>query len=467
MRNRFLSSVAAMAAGASLAWGQVPGTPPQGYGDGMLMPAGHQQAPLIPPQMAPSEAALMGGGPGPEYPPPGNFQDMFNGGKGVPSLTSSFTGWPIVWGSVDYLLWTPKSANINYPIATTGAAASGGILGNASTGTIYPGDANFGFGSGYRITFGAFLGDDRRVGFEGSGYQMATQSKSYSISSDGAGFPLIARPYVNAVGLAQSSYIVAAPNVASGTLGYKFDTSSFGVEGNWLLNIYRTCPGDDCGYGLNVNFIAGFRYAEIEEHLLIGSTSTALQTPGAQPTPFVGTFQPGLTITTVNDSIRTDNQFYGGQVGIQTEIQNGRAFWRFDAKLAIGDMHETADINGYSALTRGTDVNATTSTAIGGLYANTNTIGRYRQDQFAIIPDFNLTFGYHLLKCCTVQVGYNFIYFNNVARPTDVVSPVINPAVIPTNAAFGTNLPVVPIGSRIQQTDYYLQGLNFGVTFQY
>jgi hypothetical protein len=481
MRNRFLGSVAALAAGAGLAWGQSPAMYPQGYDPAYapnasgVMPANYPQAaPIIPPQMpgmgmGPSEAGLMGGG-GPEgamYPPQGNFGDMFNGGKGVPSYSKSFMGWPIVWGGFDYLLWVPKTMNINYPVATTGAAATSGILGNASTGVLFPGQPSFEYGSGFKVYAGAFLHDDRRTGIEASAWRVGTLSRREEARSDGAGFPLIARPFVDSTTNAQTSLLIAAPNVASGNLGYRFDTKSFSADINYLVNLFRSCPEDGCGFGMNVNALIGLRYANIEEHFEIGSSSTSLSVPGASPTFFLGVPTLDTSITTVNDSFRTSNSFYGGQVGTQIEVRNGRAFYKIDAKLALGAMNQVADIKGYSTVRRGTGPDASTSLAVGGLYANTDTIGRYRNDEFAIIPDVGLTLGYHLHRCMSVQVGYNFVYFNNVARPTELLNPLVNPAVIPTSAAFGTALPVVPIGDRIKQTDYYLHGLNFGVTFKY
>lgn len=469
MRKRFLASVATLAAGAGL-WAQSPQqfmAPPMNSMD-YVIPANHQQAQVIPPQMAgmsPSEAGLMGGDP--TWPPPGNYADMFNGGKGVPATGSGLYGWPVCWVNFEYLLWQPKSLSINYPLATTGASNTRGVLGAAATGVLNNGDMNYGMDSGFRVTAGFFTGDDRRTGWEGSAFMLGQQGNDYSFRSDTTGFPLIARPFVNSVNGAQSSLLISGPNLNSGSLDIQNYTRSFGAEINYLVNFYRTCPADQCTLGVNVNGLVGGRYMEVEEGLDIRSASTTLQVPGAQPTFFLGTATTGLASVFVNDSFSTYNQFYGGQFGLQAEVKRRKTFLSFSGKLGLGAMHQTVDVFGSSMIQRGSGPASTFSNAVGGLFANTNTIGRYRNDEFAVLPEFNLTVGWQPFKCVKLSVGYNYLYLNNVARPTDVIVPAVNPAVIPTSPLFGTAQPFVPVGQLVKQSDYSLQGLNFSVMFQY
>jgi hypothetical protein len=458
MRKRFLASLATLATGASLSMAQDPGMMPPaqpGYGFEGIMPTNYRTGPVIPPQMAmsPSEAALMGG---PQQ--GGDYSEMFGGGggRGVPSVSRSATGWPIIWGGLDFLLWLPKTMNLNYPLATTGAAGTAGVLGQAGTGNLGGGDIGYVMGPGYRITAGFFGGDDRRSGFEGSAFQTGTLSTFYSINSNSSGIPLIARPFVRASDLTQQSLIVSSPSLTTPTAGsfsYGTNTQSFGAELNYLMNLYRTCPDDNCGLGLSVTGVAGFRYANLEEELFINSTS--------------GTILNNGFINTVSDQFRTHNSFYGGQLGLMGEYRRGRGFMTISTKLALGAMHQVVDINGGSTTTVSNGLGGTiTSGNVGGLYANSSNIGRYKNDEFAIIPDINMTLGYNILKAVKLSVGYNFIYYNNVARPTSVINPVVNTGVVPTSPDFGL-IPTVSTGSVVKQADFLLHGLNFSIVFQY
>ena len=81
--------------------------------------------------------------------------------------------------------------------------------------------------------------------------------------------------------------------------------------------------------------MTGFRYLQLNDSL--GVTETLLAPGGA-----------GII---VNDSFGTRNNFYGGQLGLRGQYQCGGFFVNGTAKLALGTVYQTVNINGASVVT--------------------------------------------------------------------------------------------------------------------
>jgi len=250
------------------------------------------------------------------------------------------------------------------------------------------------------------------------------------------------------------------------------------------VNLYRTGPA--CRTGVTVDFLIGPRFLELEETLSVNS-ATQLGIPGTfqpilQVNPFgvltqVGaTFVPGSTTLggvqvfspatiEVRDLFKVTNQFYGGQIGLRTEWRlGGWCSLLFSGKLAIGDMHETIEVSGGSGFNDPTRVQVGTS--VGGLLANASNIGKYHHDEFAVMPEFNGSIGVNLTRSLTGYIGYNFLYINQVARPGSQINPVVNTASVPFSPNYGTIRPNTTSG-LFAQDDYWLMGVNFGMSFRY
>src|SRR5439155_20924814 len=120
--------------------GQIAGSPPPGVAPGAYAgpsgaaagymyasPDGHPA--IMPPGlegMVPPGS--MGAG------APGGVYDEGGNGYGRGLLSGIFgRGRPNIWVGAEYLLWTPKSMSVNYPLATTSAPVDLGILGRATT----------------------------------------------------------------------------------------------------------------------------------------------------------------------------------------------------------------------------------------------------------------------------------------------------------------------------------------------
>jgi hypothetical protein len=502
-------SIAAVAAGAGAAFGQAP--MPAGPADGppppaavapatseLLPVAGRQPAPVIMPPLAPGpQGDPMGQGPiggfgpppSPMYPNPGPYtapawQPAPPGAP--PAFNTPMTGYaPHFWMMGEYLMYFPKAQPVRFPLVTTSAPADLGLLGRPST-TILAGNGDLGYNtvSGFRITAGMFCDCNRRYGFEVSGFYTETKANDTVYQSSPAGTPVLARPFVDSLTRLGSTLVVSAPTLGAGSVDVNTTTSLYGIEANGIVNLYRTGPA--CRTGVTVDFIYGARYLQLQENLNI-SSATNLGIPGTfqpilQTNPFgvltqVGvTFVPGSTTLggvqvftpstiEVRDQFKVTNQFYGGQVGLRTEWRmGGWCSLLFSGKLALGEMHETIEIFGGSGFNN--PVLGQVGTSVGGLLANSSNIGKYHHDEFAVMPEFNGSLGVNITRSLTGYVGYNFLYINKVARPGSQVNPIVNTAAVPFSPNFGTNRPN-PANGLFFQEDYWIMGVNFGMSFRY
>ena len=59
------------------------------------------------------------------------------------------------------------------------------------------------------------------------------------------------------------------------------------------------------------------------------------------------------------------------------------------------------------------------------------------------------------------------MYASSVVRPGDQYSPVVNPAIVPTSPWFGLGAPIVTPNRVLTQSDYWLQGVSFGIQCRY
>jgi hypothetical protein len=335
------------------------------------------------------------------------------------------------------------------------------------------------------VTAGAFFDCNRRFGLEASGFLLEQKSNISFYQSSPAGTPVLARPFIDSANVrAGSALVVSSPNLGSGSVLVSTSTRAWGVEGNGVINLYRTGPM--CRTGCSVDFLLGVRYFELDETLNVSSQTTLgipnTFTPVLQVNPFGVLTQVGAVLTPgsttlggvqvfnpasieVRDSFKVWNQFYGGQIGLRTEWRLGGAYsLMVTGKFAMGDMHETIEVNGASGFFD--PVRGQLGTAVGGLLANAGNIGRYHRDEFAIIPEVNASLGIAISQSITGYIGYNFLYVNKVARPGSQINPVVNTASVPFSPNYGTNRPFTTNG-LFAQDDFWLMGVNFGLNFRY
>ena len=174
-----------------------------------------------------------------------------------------------------------------------------------------------------------------------------------------------------------------------------------------------------------------------------------------------------VAVGTVNDSFRTENYFNGGQIGLASQVLRGR--WSVDtrATVAFGNLTQLAEISGGQTLGL---ANGAVANYQGGLLALPGAnIGRYTQNKFSVVPEVGVNIGYQVTSRMRFFVGYNFLFIGNALRPEGLINQNIDAARIPNFLANGTApLPGIPQPTpQFHLSDYFVQGISFGVSFRW
>ena len=244
---------------------------------------------------------------------------------------------------------------------------------------------------------------------------------------------------------------------ATGLTAVHNSTQLWGYELNFVAASGRSA-------NLQTDILVGYRHVELRESLSAFQVFSPLDTfavTGLNVGPVPA--NKGDTISTF-DNFGTRNQFNGAQLGTRFDWTRGRHFASITTKLGLGAMHETVDIDGGSLL-----INAKQAQYFvpGGILALPSNMGTYSREVFAVVPEVTVNVGMNLSSRLRSYLGYNFLYVSNVARPGNQIDRAVNVNHVPTDPAFGTpGGPARPAFS-FHGSDYWAQGLNFGLEFRY
>ncbi len=381
---------------------------------------------------------------------------------------------PGIYGRADYTLWwfdemyTP-------PLVTSGTVASEAVLGRDGTQVIFGGDLLDDARSGLRLTLGAWLDDQRDFAIEGDYFITETESIGFQ-ASDPTGATVIGRPFYNlspldADGVTilppdEDAQLVSFPNLVGGSVNVharsQFD--SFGLRLRTGLCCRELGCGNACGkpgcnscgprYGgkasaiSRIDFVSGYRYANLDESLAISENLTSLDS--ANPGSFL-----------INDRFDTDNEFHGLDLGVVSEWENNRWAIELTSRIAIGSTRQRVSINGSTT----TSNSGASFTSSGGLLALDSNIGTYKRSRFGVLPELSARVGYKITSDLRLSLGYSLMYWANVVRPGEQIDLSVDPRFIPPASA-------TPVASshpqfNFHETGFWAHGLNFGVDYRY
>lgn len=357
-----------------------------------------------------------------------------------------------VYMNFEFLLWTLK-ADQAPALVTTGPQNSGGILGQNGVSVLVGGNLEQQPFFGGRVQLGAWFDPCERFGMVGSFFMLQQRTKTYSNSSDGN--PLLARPFFNPLeGGFQDSELVAAEELLRGSVTVKNQTQLLGADLNFRWNLAHRMWEKNCSWkSWNLDLIAGVRYLRLNESLTINEDLTdgpAGQDPGAR--------------TFIQDRFETENNFYGGQIGLLTEMRYKGWFVNLSAKVALGATQQRVGISGSSTFDL-TDAPAVTQPA--GILAGQTNIGNYSRTAFSIVPEIGVNLGYQLTDHCRVYVGYNLLVWTNVVRPGQQIDPVVNPNNWPSNVDPGRREPPQRPAFTYRDSTFWAQGLVAGLEWRF
>jgi hypothetical protein len=346
--------------------------------------------------------------------------------------------------SGEYLLWWIKSSQVP-PLITTGPVASGGVIGAPGTIVLFGGDIDNEPRSGGRFRVGYWFDDDHCWGIESRTFFLANRSVNFGAGSDQ--FPFLARPFFEVNTGMESAEITAAPGLATGIVSVNSFSRMWGTEANLRRNIWEGC----C---LRWDLLAGFRYLSLREGISINEM--------IQAAPTAPMFA-GDTIQ-VLDQFNTRNQFYGGQLGSLMEFRRNRLTLDFDFRLGLGNTHQVVDIRGNQLITTPT---GSTSLFEGGLLALPSNIGSFSRDHFAVVPEVGLTLGLQVTPRIKLLLGYTFLYWSNVVRPGNQIDRVIDISQVPNTGLIVPSAGLTRPAVLFKSTDFWAQGLSFGMEFKF
>ena len=365
-----------------------------------------------------------------------------------------------IWVNADYLLWWVKGQPTSTPLVTSSTTltdAPPAALGQGGTNILVGDRLGYGAFSGMRIGLGVELASG--LALETNYFLLERRSFRFRAASDANGFPIIAHPFFNtAIGINDALLISNFdPNTGQFTGATAVD-AGLRLQG-WELNV---ATAGACRGNWNFKGLAGFRTLSLDENL---SIQDSLVNPANGFLSFQGSFAtPAGSIIGNVDRFTTSNRFYGGQIGAKAGWQSDILSLDVTGKVAFGATQQIINVEGYSYFIAPGGAQSVTP---GGLYAQPSNSGRYYHTNFSVVPEAGLNLGVQLTSRLKATFGYTFMYWSNVARPGNQIDPSVNQTVIPTHPSFGTTPPDGRPAFTSRQSDFWAQGLNFGLEFKF
>jgi hypothetical protein len=355
-----------------------------------------------------------------------------------------------LYGAAEYLLWWTRDSPAPTPLVSDDTLDTPGVH-------VFIGgeDIDTGEHHGGRFTIGYWLTGDHAWGLEARYFFLPETTVSNRVSSSGAlGSQVLFVPFFDVFPgsdgspSGESLFAIAIPEAFQASVTESLESSLDGGE----LNLVRGLLSRP---GWRLELLGGVRYLNLSE-----TYTFDVYTPQVPPLP-VDVFQ-------LRDVFDADNEFYGGQAGVRGEYRRGRWFANGAVKVALGAMRESVDIDGHFITNDFTNFGPTQQFP-GGLFAQPTNMGSHHQDVFAVVPELTLNVGYRLTSWASVFLGYTFLYASNVVRPAEQLDRNINPTQSP---AFTADPSATLVGQaspsfRFRETDFWAQGVNFGVAFRY
>lgn len=350
------------------------------------------------------------------------------------------------WIAAEYLNWSTKGDKLP-PLVTTSPPGTpkgqAGVLGAPGTSVLFGnGSTADSWRSGVRVRGGYWLNPQRTEGVEAQFFTLGRGSTNFSLSSSGN--PILAEPYVDAVSGLPAAQLVAFPGLDSGSVSISDTSQLLGAGAIYRREVCKTCL-----FG-SVNGLIGYRFMRLHDGLSINGTSVA----------DAGIVIPAGTIIAATDQFDTVNNFHGLDLGLTGDVASGP--WRLTwlAKLAIGGTFTQVNING-STVTTVPGIGSTASA--GGFYSQPTNIGNETSSRFAAAPELGLNVGYQFTDRLRAFAGYSLLYWTGLVRPSGTIDTTINPS----QAGGGTLVGPARPQTQLNTTDYWAQGFNLGLVYNY
>ena len=169
-------------------------------------------------------------------------------------------------------------------------------------------------------------------------------------------------------------------------------------------------------YGSRTDLLVGFRWYQLSDRIGIQENLLDLQEPLAN------------TTFDIHDGFRTENDFYGCDIGFRSQVYRGRWSLELLTKLAVGNTHQIVAISGQTVIDSQPPLN-------GGILALPTNIGTYQRNVFTVIPQLSLELGYQINCHWRAYAGYNVLYWGSVRRAADQIDLNVDSRNFPSGRA--------------------------------
>ena len=166
--------------------------------------------------------------------------------------------------------------------------------------------------------------------------------------------------------------------------------------------------------------------------------------------------------TSYFDAFGVRNGFDGAQVGLTSELHYGPFYLSALAKVGLGGLHESAQINGGTTIS----ANGATSSYTGGVLAQQTNSGTHERDRLAYLCEGRIDVGWRPANWLRVFVGYDFLFVSGVARASGLIDGVdsrVVPQLHPTGTSTVATYPAFSWGSN----GFWVQGLETGLELRW
>lgn len=341
----------------------------------------------------------------------------------------------LVWAKLDVLLWWRQGRDLPGLVTTdpvTEDSTTAGILPDA---TIIFGNDRIGTDvqAGGRFDLGAWFDTRQCWGYGWRFFGLGKDSSEFNRNSFET--PVLAIPFTDADTGDSDALLVAFPGLRSGEVhvASSADLISNDVYGRFLL-----CRGCDGG---RLDFITGWNYTRLADRVTIRTRSTVTEISGTIPNG---------TVTDTFDTFRAHNTFNGAILGLMYERDCGCWTTNWLGRMSIGGIHESVEIDGSSTVSvPGEDV----ETVVGGVFTGDSNIGTATRNEFTAITEVGFNLGYRWGPCTRLNAGYTLLYWNDIVSPGTAIDTTVGTDDRPAFA--------------FRHSDYWVQGLNLGLTREF
>ncbi len=352
------------------------------------------------------------------------------------------------WVRGEYLLWWSKSAGAP-PLASTSLDETpledAGVLGLPGTRVLAGGEGlHSGTRLGARLSFGWWLSPCNNWGFETSYMFFGTGTARHPLTSDA--YPILARPFFNAEASEEDAVVLAYPGRRTGAFHVDLTNRFDSVSVLFRRPVSRQCDR-------HWDFLAGYRYARLDEQLAIESSSA-----------FFGSLEPVPvgTLIELSDRFGAVNVFQGAELGIAAGARYCDWSLEVTAKLALGSTRSRVTVDGETVVTVPPQSPEAYS---GGMLALPTNMRTEERTDFSMIPELGVNVGWDLTCRLRATLGYSLLFWTQVARPGDQIDRNLDPSQFPPPPNEGE--PLLAPAPRFVRSDYWAQGLSFGLDYRF